>query len=181
MSPASGPVHDAKLFPAAVQEDQEALVEGKTELTEIGPAPFSSPDPQTDAIKMLPLEDGTSSAYDARKADQARHSDTTDYKSMSPDELKSLAEERGLKVKGTGANGNVKKSDLVEALTEDDTKDMKAGDWKDQISAAADQDALDEVLDRYEASGADYSTVETAAEKRQKEIDEAAESDGNGQ
>jgi hypothetical protein len=42
------------------------------------------------------------------------------YGDMSPDELKAEAEKRELEVTGTGANGNVKKSDLVAALEADD-------------------------------------------------------------
>jgi hypothetical protein len=38
------------------------------------------------------------------------------YGDMSPEDLKAEAEKRELTVTGTGANGNVKKSDLVAAL-----------------------------------------------------------------
>lgn len=174
MSPASGPVNNPKMIPAATMEDQEEILNEQRALTEIGPAPFSSPDPATDARKMLPLEDGTSSAYDSRVADQARHqAEATNYNSMSLEDLKSLAEEKDLDVEGTGKDGRVKKSDYVDALNSDDTKDMKAADWKEQISAAADQDALDEVAERYSESGHTYKSVEAAVEARQKEIDDA--------
>lgn len=49
-------------------------------------------------------------------------STSTGYDSMSPDALQDAADERGLSVVGTGANGNVLKKDLVAALQADDAK-----------------------------------------------------------
>lgn len=42
------------------------------------------------------------------------------YESMTVDDLHEMADTRGLTVDGTGANGNVLKSDLVAALEADD-------------------------------------------------------------
>lgn len=42
------------------------------------------------------------------------------YSDMKPEELAELAEKRELEVKGTGANDNVLKKDLVAALEADD-------------------------------------------------------------
>lgn len=53
--PASGPVTDPKLFPAAVMEDQEALAAGATEPIVMGAPPFSSNDPETDGRRLVPL------------------------------------------------------------------------------------------------------------------------------
>jgi len=182
---ASGPVQEPKMFPAATMEDQEAAMEGNPDnVIVLGGAPFSSPDPETIAKTMLPLSDGTS-AYEARE-DVVRDEDGaqvegTNYDSMSPAELKTLAEERDLSVTGTGANGNVLKKDLVAALKEDDTSDMKAADFKTQIEAATTQEELDAAAELYADSGKNYSTVVTAVEKKQTEINEANEADsGDG-
>lgn len=145
-------------------------MDGRQEATVMGPPPFSSPDPATDAQRMLPLEDGTSAHQAALDAEEVRNTGS-DYNSMSPADLKALAEERDLTVEGTGANGNVKKSDLVAALTQDDTADYKAADWKREIAAVADQDALDELAQKYEDSGASYSTVEAAFDARADELE----------
>lgn len=55
-----------------------------------------------------------------------------------------------------------------EAGSEDD---LKAADWVAMVEGAADQDALDEVVEKYEESGADYKTVAAAIENKQTEID----------
>jgi hypothetical protein len=172
MSPASGPVHEPKLHPAATMDDQEMVEAGEGSEIVLGPAPFSSPDPATDAQKMLPLSDGTS-AYEARVEAQEGYQDgPEDYKSMKKDELVALAGERDVNVEG------MKVDEIRAALAADDASDMKAADFKQQIADAADQDALDAVGELYEASGKSYSSVEDAMEKRQTEIDEAA---GSGQ
>ena len=165
--PASGPVNEPKLDPARAMEDQGS------EPTEIvlGTPPFSSPDPATDGLKMLPLEDGTS-AYEARQDAAAVRSagEDGDYSSMSKKELQDLAAQRDVDVDG------LKKDEIVSALQADDASDMKASDFKDQIAAAQDQDALDSVAELYSASGRSYSSVEAALEKRQGEIDDAGNS-----
>ena len=165
MSPASGPVHEPKMVPAATMEDQDAILEGKVEPIVLGAPPYSSPDPATDARKMLPLEDGTS-AYEAREEVVGKY-DTTDYKSMKADELKALVAERDL------TPDSNKKDDLVAALTADDAEGMKASDFKDRIAAATTQEELDAVGEFYTNSGRSYSSVENAMEARQKELDEA--------
>jgi hypothetical protein len=54
--------------------------------------------------------------------------------------------------------------------------EMKASEWKDEIEGASSQEELDAVVQRYSESGADYKSVESAIEKKQDEINEAAES-----
>lgn len=51
----------------------------------------------------------------------------TNFKDLSKDELERLVEQEGLEVEGTGANGNVLVSDLVEALEENE-RDKAAQD-----------------------------------------------------
>lgn len=161
MSPASGPVHEPKMFPAATMEDQEKMANEENEPIVLGATPFSSPDPETDARKMLPLEDGTS-AYEAKEA--AASAQSTDYNSMSAAEVKSLAAERDLTVEGN------KKADYVSALNADDAKDKKAADWKAEIEAAQDEEALTALHAAYEDADADYSSVEAAFDKRAEEL-----------
>lgn len=160
---ASGPVQESKMFPAATMEDQERLMAEENTPIVLGGVPYSSPDPSTDARKMLPLEDGTS-AYEAREPSESA---SGDYDSMKVAELKSLVEERDLSVEGS------KKADLLAALRADDAKDMKAADFKSQIEAATTQDELDEAAELYDASGSSYSSVVDAIEKKQTEINES--------
>lgn len=177
MTPASGPVNDPKMFPAATMEDQEAILAGEQPVSFISTPPFSSPDPATDGLKME-IVDADVSALDAREAAQARTE--ADYDSMEMSELKQLAEERDLEVEGTGKGGNVKKSDLVSALQADDASEFKASDFKERVSAATTQEELDAAADFYYNSGKTYSSVEAAVDKKQEEIDEASQSSGDG-
>ena len=61
MSPASAPNESGKVYPNRVLEDQDVEMQPIV----LGPAPFSSPDPETDGIRMLPLEDGSSASEEA--------------------------------------------------------------------------------------------------------------------
>lgn len=169
MAPASGPVSDSKLHPAATMDDQEKVESGENAQIVLGPAPFSSPDPATDAIKMLPLEDGTS-AYEARQDAAAARSaaEAGDYDSMKKNELQALAADRDIDVT------DMKVDEIRSALREDDASDMKASDFKEKVNAAATQDELDEAAALYDASGKSYASVEDAIEKKQSEINDAA-------
>lgn len=122
MSPASGNKTSGKLYPSATLEDQEAIEMAEMEPIVLGHPPFSSDNPRTDGVRMLPLEDGTS-------ASQAR-------------------------------------AEAAEASSEE----MKAKDWKAEVEKADSQEALDEIVNRYEDSGAVYKTVEEAIEKKQDEL-----------
>lgn len=52
--------------------------------------------------------------------------DGPDYGAQSPADLKSEADRRGLDVQGTGKEGHVKKSDLVEALEANDQEESES-------------------------------------------------------
>lgn len=160
---ASGPVQNPKTFPAAVMDDQQELEEGNVEPIVLGTVPFSSPDPVTDAKKMLPLEDGTS-AYEARE-DAAQQREMSDVSKMKKDELVARAEEMGLDSSGT-------KDELVARISEEQASDMKASDFKDRVNAANSQDELDEAAEFYANSGKEYASVASAIERRQAEINE---------
>ena len=56
----------------------------------------------------------------ADSGDSGSGSGDKGYAGMKPDELQALADERELKVTGTGKDGNVLKGDLVAALEADD-------------------------------------------------------------
>lgn len=57
-----------------------------------------------------------------------------------------------------------------EAAASSEDKDLKAQDWKDQIEAAEDTESLDALAQRYEASGADFSTVQAAFDKKYEDL-----------
>jgi hypothetical protein len=46
-----------------------------------------------------------------------------DYSKMTPEDLRALVDERQLQVQGSGANGNIIKTDLVNALVASDSAD----------------------------------------------------------
>lgn len=165
------PTPSDKLYPAAHSSDQEAILAGQQERTVLGPPPFSSPDPATDARRMLPLEDGTSAHVASLEAHEIRQAKQTgDYAKMNVADLKAMVEERDLSPESN------KKADLVAALQEDDASEMKAADFKQLVEAASTQDELDQAAELYEASGKSYSSVEKAIEDKQTEINEADES-----
>lgn len=159
---------DTKPFPAATHEDQEAIMAGELgEPTVLGTVPFSSPEPHTDGLRMLPLEDGTSAHQASLEAAAGRDAATTgDYDSMKAPELKALVADRGLE-----ADGN-KKADYIAALQADDASDMKASDFIAQINEAEDQEALDAVAALYEAQDRELVSVEAAFERKQTELNE---------
>ena len=167
MAPASGPVHEPKMFPAATMDDQEKLMNGEQTVSIVTTPPFSSPDPQTDGLKME-IVDANVSAYDARENAAAAQAEANsgDYDSMKVADLKALAEERGLDSDG-------KKADLVAALQADDASEFKASDFKDRVNAATTQEELDAAAEFYANSGKTYSSVEAAVEAKQSEIDES--------
>lgn len=176
MAPASGPVHESKMFPAAAMEDQEAIMAGEQPLTYISTPPFSSPEPETDGLKME-IVDSDTSAHDAGNAAAAKRGEA-DYDSLSPKELDALMEERDVSVeKGTGKGGNVLKSDKIAALRADDASEFKAADFKERINAATSQEELDQAAEFYTASGKEYASVAAAVEKKQEEINEASTGD----
>ena len=84
MSPASAPNESGKVYPNRTLEDQDVEMQPIV----LGPAPFSSPDPETDGIRMLPLEDGTSAASAANEAAKLRE----DAKDMKAADFKEAVE-----------------------------------------------------------------------------------------
>lgn len=52
----------------------------------------------------------------------------------------------------------------------EDAKNLRAGDWQDQIAAANDVDSLAQLRQLYDASGADFATVGKAFDDRQAEL-----------
>lgn len=157
---------DDKPFPAATHEDQEAIMAGEAgEPTVLGAAPYSSPEPHTDGLRMLPLEDGTSAHQASLEAAAGRDAAASgDYDSMKSSELKALVADRGLE-----ANGN-KKADYVEALQADDASDMKASDFIAQVNAAETQEELDAAVALYNAQDRELVSVENAVEAKQEEL-----------
>lgn len=179
---ASAPSNLPKRFSAARLEDQEEIALAR-EPIRMGTPPFSSPDPATDGIRMLPLEGGHGSVGGTDGADAplatAGGDETKGYGDMSKPELKSLAEERDLDVKRTDGDETKKLriSDYVTAFEADDTKEFKAADWKQKVADAKDQDELDEIVTLYDESDADYATVKAAIDAKQEALNSADDDD----
>ena len=82
---------------------------------------------------------------------------STDYTSMSVDELVALADKRGIdtdKIKGTGSGGNIVKADWITALVKLDRKEAKA-------AAAAEEP---EVVEDEAGDAPEAAEVESAPE-----------------
>ena len=113
---------------------------------------FSSNDPATEGLRMVPIDDNP-------PADDFAESDVED-----PDENQGDPEaDPTIRVPEIPAEGD-------EGDTEADSN-KKAGEWVSEIEAAQDQDALDAVLTRYDATGKDFKTVSEAADARQAALD----------
>lgn len=136
--------------------------------TYLSTPPFSSPNPKTEGLRMLPLEDGTSAHQSAVEAagfrDAAKGSD---YRSMKVADLKKLAQSRELEPASN------KKDDLVAALLAADGENLNAADFIEKVNSATTQEELDAAADLYEASGNQFSTVEDAIDKKQDELDQS--------
>lgn len=52
-----------------------------------------------------------------------------------------------------------------------DDADKRASDWVAEIEGASTQEELDAILERYEATGKDFATVNSAAEAKQAALD----------
>lgn len=177
MAPASGPVTDPKMFPSAVMDDQDAIANenepgGEMEGSQIvlGPVAVSSPNPETEAQRMLPLEDGTS-AYEAGEAAATRRAaeSLTDVKKP---ELVEIAQSENVPLPdGVDDHEDMKADDLKQAIRENRASGLRAKDFIERINNATDQASLDAAVEEYEASGKELSTVEKAAEKKQDELD----------
>lgn len=163
-----------KDVPNAVEEHQEAIMNGDFEPTYLSTPPFSSPDPRTEGLRMVPLEDGIGAHQTEEQVrkmsltdDEAGDSgEISDYSKMKVADLKALVEERGLEAEGN------KKADYIAALQADDAADMKASDFIEAINAAEDQEALDAAVALYEAQDRTLVSVEAAVEKKQTELNE---------
>jgi len=109
---------------------------------------FSSNDPETEGLRMVPIDDNP-------PAEDFEESDIDDSETPDPDDPE--------------ADPTIRVPDAEEGAedtTEDDSS-KKAGEWVSEIEAAQDQDALDSILTRYDATGKDFKSVADAADARQ--------------
>lgn len=158
-----------KPIPAATHEDQEDILSGEAPVMYLTTPPFSSPDPATDGLRMIAVEDENSAHQAALDASGARDAATAgDYDSMKSSDLKNLVADRGLESEGN------KKADYIAALQADDAADMKASDFIAQINQAETQDELDAAVALYEAQDRELVSVEAAVEKKQNELNDAS-------
>jgi hypothetical protein len=94
MSPASGAPGTDKLFPNRVEEDQD-IVEMSPVV--MGTPPFSSPDPATDGVRMVPLHNQTTDKTAAEAADEAAAASDEDKKAADwKNEIENAATEEEL-------------------------------------------------------------------------------------
>lgn len=159
-----------KQFPNLPEEEQEVELEPVV----MGPPAYGSPDPESNTNTLLPLVDDPMRTAASAADEAAAVRDQANYSKMDKDVLAQMASDRGLEVEGTGANGNVKKSDLVSALTAADAEDMDSRDFISRVEAATDEDQLDEAEEFYENSGKEYASVEKAIDKKRAELEEAS-------
>lgn len=178
--PASGPVNEPKMFPARIMEDQDMEMQP----VQLGTPPFSSPDPLTDGIRMLPLEDGTSAVEGEVLPEQpavtpegevdlsALQREVEDGLSgMAVADLKSLAEEKEVEViRADGLSGNPRKEDYIAAVTA--TEVQSATSFARRISEAKTTDELDEVEQDYNDEGVNLETINNAIESKRSQLEE---------
>lgn len=89
---ASKPSTMPKRFAAARLEDQEDIENMAREPIRMGTPPFSSPDPATDGVRMLPLEGGHGSVGTTLVGDE-NSADSGDDKGMKAADWKKEVEE----------------------------------------------------------------------------------------
>lgn len=94
-----------------------------------------------------------------------------DRKEWSKANWQDQARAYGLAVGGDKATVQ-KRVEQHEKAVESD-KEMQAAEWVAEVEKAKDADALNEIGARYDAAGADYSTVGDAMEKKRAEFAEA--------
>jgi hypothetical protein len=162
----------------------------------MGPPAYSSPDPKTAGSRLVPLEEHPLSAdlsedYGAVEKELG-HDDgfrtsqgagtEADF-SEFPEDRKEWSKthwQRAAKQYDLPSSGNTKtlkkRVEDYEAERDADTE-MKAADWNDEIDKAKDADALALIEERYTTSGADFSTVQDALDKKKSEF--AGDDDGD--
>jgi hypothetical protein len=119
--------------------------------------PFSSNDPATDGLKMVPIDDNP-------------EADDFPVEELTEEEIKAgePVEPRYVPIEDTAGVGEGEPP-----AGENGDANLKAGEWVAEIEATTTQEELDAVLSRYDATGKTFATVTAAAEAKQAEIDAA--------
>jgi hypothetical protein len=175
--PASGPVDEPKMFPARTLEDQDMEMEPVV----LGTPPFSSPDPETDGIRMLPLEDGTSAVEGEVLPEQPLmlppegagiplQEVQENVEPMKLNDLKTLAEDRGIAVARAEGEGAVRKEDYVQAVVQDEQQ--RAADLMQKIQSAKDEEELDQAKSEYDDHDFNYPSIDDAIERKEEQFSE---------
>jgi hypothetical protein len=185
--------------PAYREEDQHMAEELKPVV--VAPPPYASPNPDTMSGRLVPVEESPQAAdlsedYGAAVTDRVNVVDTDAFEStMTPEDgLQEVARQKSAatesdkpreewskadwqeKARSLGLAVGGSKADLQERVEAyegeaEADKELNASDWIDEIEDAESADDLAAIRERYGAAEADYSTVDSAFEKKQAEFD----------
>lgn len=188
-----------RMAPAFREEDQDMAVELQPVV--IGPPAYASPDPATASGRLVPVEEhplnlsddygksvldvatsetvvGTYYYESSRTAEGVAPASDKPREEWVKADWQKQAKAYGLAQAGTKDDVKARVEAYEDELEAD--KDMKAAEWVEEVESAEDADALAAIRERYGASGATFSTVDEAFEKKQAEFDTSAGDNGNG-
>lgn len=189
-----------RMNPSFREEDQDMATELRPVV--VGPPAYASPDPATLQGRLVPIEEHplTLSEDYGRDAVGAPTSETvvdTDYyestrtaegvasvsdkprEEWSRADWQKQAKAYELPVGGTKDAVKSRVEAYEDELNAD--KELKAGEWIDEVESAEDAESLASIRQRYGMSGASFTTVEEAFEKKQSEFDSQGDSSNNEQ
>lgn len=161
-----------KQFPAATEEDQEGIVrrEHGTPM-KIGTPPFSSPNPETEGLNMVPVTDDVT-------PEMALPSDTSEWKAKdftarvkdasSEEQLaeaEKLYKDSGKDYSTVGEAIDKRRQELA-----DEAVAATEADLLEKIESATSTDELDKVIDQYEESEIESEAVEEAVAAKQETL-----------
>lgn len=177
------PSFSTDLEAAGVPDDQPAVI--------MGPPAYASPDPATSAVPLLPLEDrpldatlsedyaadelavgnvgslpGTLSAEGGSSDAWAEFPDDEDKATKA--DYQKVAKAYGLATSGSKTVLKDRIAEHEELLQGDEN--MKAADWIAEVEATDNADELAALKARYDATGAEFSTVDDAFEKAEEDL-----------
>lgn len=156
LAEAASPAAD-QFHPSFRQEDQD-MAEAMLKPVVIGPPAYASPDPATNAGKLVPIEDHPlAGMIDADFGKAYREEGVV----SQPSPLAGTEDNPGGYM---DSSAGMSAEELAEA------KSLKAAEWKEMVESAEDAGELDDVVSKYQAAGASYATVDSAIEAKRAEF-----------